>query len=170
MKSIVIILSAGLLFLAISCEKNSSGDIKPSIDNTIVQERSYNGSRQIIQELTVFYNTQRFNVRTQHYPSKTYLGKQEINRMYVISEPQLTCTTIKRFLPVVNKLPSGSFSVSVLWQQVNIVFGPSLIPYQIQSSGEVEKLLSMPNPSIALQYTDAFFEMEMSYALDPNSK
>jgi hypothetical protein len=170
MKSIITIVSVALLFWATSCEKKPAGDVKPDIDNAVAQERSDNGSRQMIQDLTAFYNTQRFNVRTQRYQSKTYLGKQEINRLYVISEPQLGGTSTKRFLPAVDKLPSGSFSISVLWQQVNIVFGPSLIPYQIQSSEEVEKLLSMPNPPIALQYTDAFFKMAMSYALDPNSK
>jgi hypothetical protein len=109
MKKILAIISAGLLFVAISCNKSSNDDIQPAVNNsTTAADRITLGetSKQMLVETTVYYNTQRFNVKLQRHQSKTFVSSTAEHTMYVISE-SAPAGVVTKFLPVIDALPSG---------------------------------------------------------------
>src|SRR4051812_45778762 len=169
MKKIFMLLSAGLLLLAISCSKTSQQDVQPASDNaSATLERTAvtdnNASRQMLLRATVYYDTKRFNVELQRYQSK--IPHTSMSKMYVITESNPVGTR-PRFLPVVDRIPTVNFTVDAVWQQVYITFGPGRAPYQITTSQEVEKLLS--TGAVAATPTANFFEMKIQYSIDPSA-
>jgi hypothetical protein len=170
MKNILILISAGLLLISTSCNKSS--DVQPATDNsaTSADRTATSGTtigKQMLQHITVYYNTQRFNVTLQRYLSKSMLSPAAEHTMYVVRE-SVPEGAKSRFLPVIDALPSGEFSVNQLWRVAYISFGPGLAPYQPVSAEEILKLLS--TGAAVAENTDIVYEMMMAPSLDQTSK
>jgi hypothetical protein len=167
MKKILTMISAGLLFITTSCTKTQ--DVQPANDTSLSpQERSAisdNGTKPILLDKTVYYNTQLFNVKLMSYLTLGDGVRPVVNTMYVITE-SATPGTAARFFPVLNKLPSGNFSNREVWQVVNIIFGPTMPPFQVRSEAEITRLLSVG--AVVAEKTDLFYQMMITYSIDPS--
>jgi hypothetical protein len=161
MKTILSIISAGLLFIATSC--NKSQDAQPaSSQSSDIQQRP-DGSGLSLQTKTVYYSNQLFNVKLRSWIE----GPQAlVNTYYVIlsNEPG----TAMQYLPVIDKLPSGNFYPTALWQLVNIKFNLGARPYQVRSAEEMIKLIK--TNAVTAEKTGILYEMEITYGLDPTTK
>src|SRR5690348_299590 len=124
MKTILTMISAGLLFIATSCNKSSMQDIKPADDNTTTAARGgfpETYPRVIMPAQTgVYFDNKVFKINLKTGVPAPY--HVVINSLYVIREPLLPGTMLPRFLPIVNTLPTVNYDESTLWEVVYLTF------------------------------------------------
>jgi hypothetical protein len=196
MKTILTMISAGLLFFATSCEKSSTQDDMRPADNaptsiggassddkagTLTATNDRNTSigtavdMNFITQMTVYFDAVQFRVLAKPSAPKgdVFLSPSiaalpiTINKLYVIQDIAAG-GTITRFLPVIDMLPESQFNSRVLWQQVNIVFlDAAARPFQLTSGPQIVKMLQAPNPDIVASETNSFFELQMSLKDQP---
>jgi hypothetical protein len=155
MKKIFSIISAGLLFVATSCNKSS--DVQPASDQSSEMQQRPDGSRLGLTTSTVYYSNQLFNV---NMLAATIIPNATVNLLYVIKAPAGT----SGYLSVINKLPSGNLDRTVLWQQVVVSFLGDARPTQPHSEAEIAKMISAG--LVSVEKTNNYLEMSITYALD----
>jgi len=166
MKTILTMISAGLLFITTSCDKTQ--EVKPASDNSSTVSRPMAQISPAVfmpAQTPVYYNGRIFNVKLQADNPSPYLTHVLVNSLYMISAPSLPGTTAPRFIPIMNALPTVKFDASTIWEVVSITFTSNvgIRPYQLQSLDEIDKLLAQPNPLITENKTGAYFEASLSF-------
>jgi len=163
MKSILTLLSAGLLFISTSCNKTSMQDVQPPPENSSLTAQRVDPTVPLPEILTrtVYYNTNRFEVKVMPYDNSQMNTYAVVNTMYIWKEPALAGTA--RLIPVVTALPEGDFSMHALWEIVYINFGiGGLAPHQFLSADEISSLLAQPHSPLIATKTGTFVEMKMA--------
>jgi hypothetical protein len=174
MKKILTIISAGLLFMTISCNKSSMQDMQPAnaSDNTGGNSRVSSPisttSTGLISQMTVYYNDALFKVNAKrvtgaNLPPTPINPSPVLHTMYVIKAGNLPGTTVPRFDPILDTAPRFVFTSSDIWQVVIITFtDPTTKPYQFTSAAEITGILYGPNSFLSATPTRVYFEMEMA--------
>jgi hypothetical protein len=181
MKTILTMISAGLLFFATSCEKNTMQDNAPAREtnsSAISDANDANADRvgpismsntARAQQISVYFDATLYKVEVR--PS--LLGAipvnaitpgvvPTINTMYVFKEV-VPPGTVARFIPIVNVLPSTGFSASALWNVVILTHtNLQTKPLQLYSSREVERMLFLSTSGLVATNTDMYLQMQMS--------
>jgi hypothetical protein len=175
MKTILTMISAGLLLIATSCQK--SQDVQPANDNASTSERGILSGNNLnvsatsptrIDERVVYFNNNRYAVRLQASalpPQEAgTTGGMKVNTFYVIREEM---GTKNDFLGILNALPGKQYSPLQLWQVVTLDFiVPYTKPYQLTSADQVAKLLSNPTSGMIATKTTFYFQMQMAPLAD----
>jgi hypothetical protein len=176
MKTILTMISAGLLFISTSCNKTSEQDMQPANDNSISSSERPGPYVNAFQLSTIMFNGTRYTAQLRAYPYSTAIAADvpdpamiapTINTMFVIKETVLP-GTVARFVPVVSALPTGGFTSSTLWRQVYVTFTSQVTKsYQLLSADEITKmLLVQPNAALVATNTDFYFQMQLAGAID----
>jgi hypothetical protein len=182
MKTILTMISAGLLFIATSC--NKSQDVQPAADNSTISSTSstddnsgrptlatYNLVAEQINQRVVYFSNLQYAVQMKLYgnvvPGTSLpISFNRTNTMYLIKE-SVADGSRSRFLPVLDKLPVTNFTSGALWQVVVLSFNETLTkPWQLTSSKDIQLYLSMPNSGIRATKTNSFFQMQMAPLAD----
>ena len=164
MKTILTMISAGLLFISTSCNKSSMQDIKPADDNTATASRGgfpETYPRVIMAAQTgVYYNNKIYKVSVKADAPSPYLNHVVVNSMYIIREP-LSPTSVPKFIPIVNALPTINYDASTIWEVVYLTFADvGMRPFQLQSQQDVNKVIA--GGLVTVTRTNAFFELALS--------
>jgi hypothetical protein len=163
MKTILTMISAGLLFVSTSCNKTYMQDVQPASENTSVAERSAS-LQPVPMPMPAYFNSKIYMFKTLPYQTQ-HNNHVAVNSLFVITAPALP-GTFSRFVPIVNALPTTGFSTQALWEQVNITFNATTRPYQLSSTAEIFRLLSLPNSPIVATKTGAFYQVTMNRPID----
>jgi hypothetical protein len=181
MKTILTMISAGLLFFATSCEKNSVQDNAPAREaNASAISDVNDGSSDRVGPITML-NTERAQQISVYFDATLHkvevrpnlLGAipvnaitpgvvPTVNTMYVFKEV-VPPGTVARFIPIVNALPRTDFSASALWNVVILTHtNLQTKPIQLYSSREVENMLLLSTSGLVATNTDMYLQMQMS--------
>jgi hypothetical protein len=155
MKKIFALLSAGLMFVATSCEKNTPQEIQPANDNSfaVAERPAY-----IPEPLSAYVSGQLYNIWSLPYDANPGINHVVVNSMYVVKEQVNPGTP--RFFPVLSSLPPLYFTNHIVWEKVYVMFTAASKPHQFLSSDEIAKALAAPNPSIVIYKTGEFFKLK----------
>jgi hypothetical protein len=152
MKTILTMISAGLLFLATSCEKNSNQEMRPADNTPAATTETTNSGKEGVPivngadgidlatgvssianvdrsdlriQKTVYYNNAMFNVVLK--PS-TYVSPTSVSTLNMVPVVNTIYAvkplpgTISLLLPVISALPGREFSSSILWRVELLTF------------------------------------------------
>jgi hypothetical protein len=165
MKTILTMISAGLLFITTSCNKSSMQDVKPVDDNTTTAARGgfpETFPRVIMStQSAIYYNNKTYKVALKTNAPSPYIHHVLVNSLYVIREPLLPGAFSPRFIPIVNALPTINFDASTVWEVVYLTFSDvGMRPFQLQSQQDVNKVIS--SGLVTVTKTNAFLELALS--------
>jgi hypothetical protein len=171
MKTILTIISAGVLFIATSCQK--SQDVQPAGDNASTSDRSILPTNNLsasatsptrVDERIVYFNNIQYAVQLQASAlppvSVDGVGATKLNTLYLIRQALGTATP---FLGIVSLLPQSAYNATALWQVVVVDFtSPYTKPYQLTSADEIAKLLAMPTSGMVATKANLYYQMQMA--------
>jgi hypothetical protein len=161
MKSIVTILSAGLLFFATSCEKNSTQDVQPTTDNTnALQDRPAALITPRYTQQAVYANNHVYMLRIRPEVVSPYTNHILVNTLYVIKNTVPGSTNL--YAPIVNELPTEGFSHTTVWELVYLTFYPSTLPFQLTSARQITEMLAKPDAPLSVYKTGTYYQAMMA--------